>query len=80
MAKETSKELMRLADLAAGSGLSRQTVQYYLLLGLITEANRTAGGQRLFDKDSVRRVKLIHKLNLSGYTLRDIREMFLQNK
>ena len=69
--------MYRLGELARAAGVTTQTVQYYTMLGMIEEADRTAGGQRLFDAGAIKRVKLIHKLNESGYTLRDIRETFL---
>ena len=38
----------------------------------------TKGGQRLFAANAVERVELIRKLCACGYTLRDIREIFLK--
>jgi MerR family Zn(II)-responsive transcriptional regulator of zntA len=73
-------KLMRLSELARICGLTKQTIQYYLLLGLLKETKRTDGGQRLFDADTIQRVKLIHKLNQTGYTLRDIRDTFLRKR
>ncbi len=71
-------KLMRLSDLAKSCALTKQTIHYYLLLGLIKETKRSEGGQRLFDADTIHRVKLIHKLNQTGYSLRDIRDIFLK--
>lgn len=75
-AKGRDDGLLRLSDVARAAGVSNQTVQYYLMIGLLTETSRTEGGHRLFDAETVRRVKLIHKLNNSGYALRDIKETF----
>jgi DNA-binding transcriptional MerR regulator len=47
------------------------------MLGLVKPAAKSPAGQRLFDKEAIDRIKLIRKLNRSGYTLRDIREIFL---
>jgi len=71
-------DVLSLTELAEAAGLSRQTVQYYAMVGLIEESERTAGGHRLFDRDTINRVKLIHRLNKSGYALRDIKETFLK--
>ena len=71
---------MRISSLAEKCGLSAQTIRYYLLLGLIFETQRSKGGQRLFDQSTVRRVKLISKLNQSGYPLAEIRKIFLEKK
>ena len=71
--------LYRIGDLAERAGVSRQVVSTYCMYGLLVEAARTPGGQRLFDESSVRRIRLIRELN-SRYTLRDIREIFLRDK
>ena len=72
--------LVRIGPAAARAGVSRQTLQYYVMLGLIKPAGKSPSGQRLFDKKSISRIKLIRTLNRSGYTLRDIREIFLSRK
>jgi len=73
-------ELINISKLAKACQVSKQVIQYYLMLGLIKETARTAGRHRLFSPDVIKSVKLIRKLNTSGYTLRDIREMFLKDK
>lgn len=72
--------LIGAAQLAKACNVSKQVIQYYLMLGLLKEIQRTAGGHRRFKPDVVTRVKLIRRLNKSGYTLRDIREMFLKDR
>ena len=69
---------MKVGAAARAAGVSVQVMQTWLMLGLIRESARTSGGHRLFDQDAVRRVKLIRRLNQSGYPLRDIREIFLE--
>ncbi len=78
MTGKPSEQLLRMADVVKATGLSRQTIQYYLMLGLVHESDRSAGGHRLFDAKAVKRIKLIHKLNQSGYMLREIGEIFLK--
>jgi DNA-binding transcriptional MerR regulator len=72
--------LMRIGAAAAKAGVSRQTLQYYMMVGLIKPSSRSPAGQRLFDHDAVKRIKLIRRLNRSGYTLRGIRDIFLTDK
>ena len=69
--------LLRIGAAAEKAGVSRQSLQYYVMLGLVKPTGKSSSGQRLFDKKSISRIKLIRKLNRSGYTLRDIREIFL---
>ena len=78
--RKPDDKLLKVSGLAKATGLSKQTIHYYLMLGLITESARSAGGHRLFDQRVVDRVKVIHQANQSGYALRDIREVFLKNK
>lgn len=70
---------MRLAQAAEAAGVSKQTVEYYIMLGLIRPIRRPKGG-RYFDEKLVHRIRLIRQLNDSGYTLRSIRETYLRRK
>ena len=76
MSKKT--ELLSIGNAAKEAGLSRQTLQYYLMVGLVKPTKVTATNRRMFDKNAIERIKLIKKLNQSGYPLRAIRELFLQ--
>ncbi|MHC5060440.1 MAG: helix-turn-helix domain-containing protein [Planctomycetota bacterium] len=73
-------KLMQIGRAAKEAGISRQSLQYYLMLGLMEATETTPTGRRLFDGKAVERVKLIKKLNESGYPLRAIRELFLQGR
>jgi DNA-binding transcriptional MerR regulator len=63
---------------AKKAGVSRQSLQYYLMVGLIEPTEITPTGRRLFDDKCIERIKLIKELNKSGYPLRAIRELFLE--
>ena len=71
---------MQIGAAAKMAGVSRQSLQYYLMIGLLEPVSVTETGRRLFDKQSVERIKLIKKLNKSGYPLRAIRELFFEGK
>ena len=62
------------------AGVSTQSLQYYIMVGLIKPASVTETNRRLFDDKTVERVKLVKSLNKSGYPLRAIRELFLQGR
>ena len=76
---EKSK-LMSIGITAKKAGISRQSLQYYLMVGLLEPTEVSPTGRRLFDEKSIKRVKLIKKLNDSGYPLRAIRELFLEGR
>jgi DNA-binding transcriptional MerR regulator len=69
-------ELLKTRDVLEKTGISRQVLQQYIVMGLITEKEKTKGGHRRFGRDTIRKIQLIQQLNKSGYTLRDIREVF----
>lgn len=71
---------MPIGAAAKKAGVSRQSLQYYLMVGLLKPTEVTSTGRRLFDEKSIERIKLIKKLNESGYPLRAIRELFLQGR
>jgi len=73
-------ELIPIGKAAEKAGISRQSLQYYLMVGLLEPAEVTKTGRRLFDEESVKRIKLIKKLSDSGYPLRGIRELFLEGR
>ena len=73
-------KLMSIGLASEKAGISRQSLQYYLMLGLLEPVEVTSTGRRLFDEKSIERIKLIKKLNDSGYPLREIRELFLEGR
>jgi len=76
----TKTGLATIGAAAKKAGISRQSLQYYLMVGLLEPTEVTPTGRRLFDEDCVERIKLIKKLNNSGYPLRAIRELFLEGR
>ena len=80
MPEDNDKKLLSIGKAAEKAGISRQTLQYYLMLGLLEPRKVTTTGRRKFDADNIERIKLIKKLNESGYPLRAIRELFLNGK
>ena len=74
------KNLTAIGQAAKKAGISRQSLQYYLMVGLLEPTEVTPTGRRLFDEKSIERIKLIKRLNKSGYPLRAIRELFLEGR
>jgi len=73
-------KLMPIGTAAKKAGISRQSLQYYLMVGMLEPTKVAPTGRRLFDEKSIERIKLIRKLNDSGYPLRAIRELFLEGR
>jgi len=73
-------KLMSIGQAARQAGISTQSLQYYIMVGLIKPTLVSKTNRRLFDGRAVDRIKLIKKLNKSGYPLRAIRELFLEGR
>ena len=73
-------QLVPTGKAAKSAGISRQSLQYYLMIGLLEATEVTETGRRLFDHRSIERIRLIKKLNDSGYPLRAIRQLFLEGR
>jgi len=74
------EKLLSVSQAAEKAGISRQSLQYYLMVGLLEPVKVSQTGRRLFDDSTVKRIKLIKRLNDSGYPLRAIRELFVEGR
>lgn len=79
-ADNPSQTLIRVAQAAAAAGVSKQTIDYYIMLGLVEPIRPAGKTGRYFDSKLIRRIQLINRLNKSGYTLQAIRETYLKDK
>ena len=71
----TPKKLFRIGEVMRYSGLSRQTIHNYTTLGLITEAERTESGHRLYPEAVFKRLQRIEKLKKRSKTLRQNKDI-----
>lgn len=71
---------MQIGETAEKAGVSKQSLQYYLMVGLLEPTRITPSGRRMFNAAAVERIRLIQKLNKSGYPLRAIRELFIERE
>ncbi|MFW6133456.1 MAG: MerR family transcriptional regulator [Planctomycetota bacterium] len=78
--RKSSPEPMRISAAAQAAGVSKQTVEYYIMLGLIEPIRVEGKRSRLFDDELVRRIRLIRQMNEAGYALRDIRDTYLRRR
>lgn len=67
----------KIGEIARFSGLSRQTVHNYTVMGLIQESQWSEGGHRWYDETVFGRLVRIEHLKQSK-TLREIRMIFDQ--
>ena len=64
-------DLLTVGEIARRSGFTESAVRYYDDLGLLS-ATRTAGGQRRFQRGSLRRLALIRAARNLGLSLEEI--------
>jgi len=58
----TPKKLFKIGEVMKYSGLSRQTIHNYTMMGLITEDERTPSGHRLYGEGVFPRIEKIKML------------------
>jgi DNA-binding transcriptional MerR regulator len=78
MVQNDENALISIGRAAEKAGVSTQSLQYYLMVGLLKPTQVTPSGRRLFDAKTVERIRLIRRLNESGYPLRAIRDLFME--
>jgi DNA-binding transcriptional MerR regulator len=74
VARQRPPKLYRIGEIVDYSGLSRQTVHNYTIMGLLHEARWTEGGHRLYDESVFARLDVVAELKASGKSLVEIRE------
>jgi DNA-binding transcriptional MerR regulator len=67
--------VIQIGAVAERVGLSLRTVRYYEEAGLLTPVGRTAGGYRLYDRDTIDRLQLIKRMKPLGFTLEEMRSL-----
>lgn len=72
--------LLKTREVLEMTGISHQVLYRYVTLGLVEEAGNTKGGQRLFHPRVIPLIEHIRGLNETGYSLRDIKEIFFKEK
>jgi DNA-binding transcriptional MerR regulator len=72
-------KLYRIGDLVRHTPFSRQTIHNYTVMGLITEAEWTEGGHRLYDESVFEVLLKINQLKKTK-TLYEISQIFLKER
>ena len=68
--------LYRIGELARLAGVSPRTIDYYTGLGLIKPVKRSKGNYRLYDDETLHRIRRIEQLKAQKFSLEEIREHF----
>jgi DNA-binding transcriptional MerR regulator len=71
-----SHEPMRIRQVAQRAGVSADTIRHYEKLGLVPGVTRTDGGFRSYGPESLRRVLLVRRALVFGFSLAELRGYF----
>lgn len=75
MSPNTQTARMQIGDVAERTGLSLRTIRHYEEVGLLPEAQRSAGGFRLYTDDAVARLLLIKRMKPLDFSLDEMRDL-----
>lgn len=64
----------KVGTLTAQTGITRQAVHQYVLMGILAPEDESTGGQKWYSAASIRRIELIKTLQRAGNTLASIRD------
>ncbi|KQW32275.1 MerR family transcriptional regulator [Rhizobium sp. Root274] len=62
---------MNIGEAADASGVSAKMIRYYEEIGLIATAGRTASNYRVYDADSVNRLRFVRRSRKLGFSLEE---------
>ena len=72
--------LLRPREVLEKASISHQVLYRYVTLGLVEPAGLTGTGQRLYHPNVLEMIKIIQDLNQTGYSLRDLKEIFFKDE
>src|SRR5690606_8356649 len=66
---------LSIGDLARRTGVKVPTIRYYEQIGLLPSPPRTAGGQRRYGEDELKRLDFIRHARDLAFDIEDIRQL-----
>lgn len=70
---------IKLNDLAKRTGLQKDTIRYYVKIGLLKPKRDPSNGYKLFNKQDVMRLHFISKAKYLGFTLKEIEQIMRES-
>jgi len=65
-----------IGQMSCETGVNIETIRYYERIGIMPEPDRTAGGNRQYNHDQLKRLFFIRRARGLGFSLEEIRELF----
>ncbi|MFP5211652.1 MAG: heavy metal-responsive transcriptional regulator [Acidobacteriota bacterium] len=66
---------LTISQVAKQGGVNLQTIRYYERQGLLAPISRTEAGYRIYQKDTVRRLRFIKRAQELGFSLSEIKDL-----
>lgn len=66
---------LRINDVARAAGVNKETLRYYERRGLLGEPERSPGGHRLYDEQTVQTLRIIKAAQRLGFTLEEVADL-----
>jgi len=73
MNRASKETLITIGKLSEKTGVNIETIRYYEKIGLMPKPYRSEGGNRLYDKDKVKRIAFIKRCRELGFPINTIR-------
>lgn len=67
--------MLTIGKLSTAAGVKVPTIRYYEQIGLLPEADRSSGNQRIYDERTLERLSFIRHARELGFPLEAIREL-----
>jgi len=68
--------MYKTIDLMKMANVGRETIRYYETRGLIKPVGRTPGGYKLYDEQTVDKIRFIKNIQKLDFTLNEIAELY----
>ena len=72
---EAKEKPIFIGQLASEAGVSTDTIRYYERIRLMPRPSRNNSGYRIYNLDSVTRLAFIHKAQVLGFSLEEIKDV-----
>jgi MerR family mercuric resistance operon transcriptional regulator len=72
----TNTRAYGIGQMSRETGVNIETIRYYERIGLMPKPDRTAGGNRQYNHDQLKRLSFIRHARGLGFSLAEIRSLF----
>ncbi len=76
MAKITKTRGYPIGQMSRLTGVNIETIRYYERIGILPKPDRTAGGNRQYSHDQLKRLSFVARSRALGFSLNEIRSLF----